>query len=86
MFRELFRNRKFVLGLILLLAGASFLFYRPAIQDDGLTPSISTSSSPASYFVPASYANDSKSGKDELREAINRKIDKVLSLIDDILD
>lgn len=86
MFREIFRSRKFITGLILLFIGASILFLRPVMKNSGRRHSVAPVSR-QTWHAPSSVRTAEYSpAKNGLKEEIDRKIERVLSLIDELLE
>ena len=75
MLRELFKSKKFVIGLSLFLIGISVLYLRPGMDVPRRTYSIAPAN--RSVFKP------DRSG---LKKEIDRRIDRIISLIDEIIE
>ena len=86
MIRRLLSSRRFVIGISLLAIASGLIFLKSVSSGPG-TGSFSPGYSvqPASY-TPGYSVSYSSSSPNSLKEKISRKIDKVIELIDDVVD
>jgi len=84
MLAEIFRSRKVRIGLALVLVGLSVFFLKPVKKEQASILPQMPAAETAEITLPPPLNVQTKSEADEINEAVARKIDSIIRLIDEV--